>query len=440
MMPTPLKTIKSVDWTIILAVLLLMVLGILFIYSSGITIIGDIVSTEYRKQIVWVISGFLILLASIFIDIKRLSDYIPVLYSIFLLVLVYTKFFGKIVNGARSWLSIIGDYGIQPSEFMKIITVLFLARYLDRSSHEISSFKRFIISLSIIAIPMFLILIQPDFGTALVFLPIFLAMAYMGGINKRYLIFFIITGSIAIILTVMPLWQGMIVAKPIIVLRILYEKPFVYYVLIVILVSLVLAITGYRLYKKKYYYWSSYIALMLLLGLTASLLGQKGLKEYQIMRLVVFIDPSIDPLGSGWNILQSVTAIGSGGFAGKGFLQGTQSHYRYLPQQSTDFIFSIISEELGFIGGIFVFSLFFYILIRLAISIRGTRSLESSTILSGIFGIILFHFLINAGMAMGVMPITGIPLLFLSYGGSSLWAISLGVGISLGIGARRYES
>ena len=440
MMITPQKLIKSVDWTIILAVLLLMMLGILFIYSSGITVIGDIVSSEYKKQIVWAITGFLILIASTFIDTKRVSDYLPVLYIIFIILLVYTKYFGKVVNGARSWLPLVGEYGIQPSEFMKIVTVLFLARYLDRSSHETSSFKRFLISFSIIALPMILILIQPDFGTALVFLPIYLTMAYMGGINKRYLIFFVLTGSIAIVFTVMPLWQGMVATKSIMILRILYEKPFVYYVLIVIMISLFLALAGYRFYKKKYYYWSSYIALMLLLGLTASLLGQKGLKEYQIMRLVVFIDPGIDPLGSGWNILQSITAIGSGGFSGKGFLQGTQSHYRYLPQQSTDFIFSIISEELGFIGGVFIFALFFYILIRLAISIPGTRSLESSTFLSGIFGIILFHFLINTGMAMGVMPITGIPLLFLSYGGSSLWAISIGVGISLGIGARRYES
>ncbi|HPM72658.1 MAG TPA: FtsW/RodA/SpoVE family cell cycle protein, partial [Spirochaetales bacterium] len=176
------------------------------------------------------------------------------------------------------------------------------------------------------------------------------------------------------------------------------------------------------------------------LGLAFSLAGQRLLKDYQVKRLIVFLDPSIDPLGSGWNILQSITAIGSGGVAGKGFLQGTQSHYRYLPQQSTDFIFSIISEELGFIGGIVIFGLFFYILVRLALSMRKLRDVASSSFVAGVFGIIFFHFMINAGMAMGVMPITGIPLLFLSYGGSSLWSICIGVGLCLGVGARRYDS
>lgn len=434
------KLVRSVDWTIVLACALLMTIGILFIYSSGVTIAGDIATNEYKKQILWAVSALILLLSALLLDTNRISDYIPIIYGIFLVLLVYTMLFGKIVNGARSWLSIIGDYGIQPSEFMKVVTVLFLARYLDRSSHGISSFKRFLISFIIVAIPMVLILLQPDFGTALVFLPLYLSMAYIGGINKRYLVYFILVGAITMIFTVMPLWQGMIASKQSMMLRMLYEKPYVYYVLIVLAVSFILALAGLRLFKKRYYYWSAYIAFIVLSGLAASLVGQKALKEYQVMRLVVFLDPSIDPLGSGWNILQSITAIGSGGFYGKGFLQGTQSHYRYLPQQSTDFIFSIISEELGFIGGIFIFSLFLYILLRLAFSIRGTRKIEASTYVTGIFGILLFHFLINAGMAMGVMPITGIPLLFLSYGGSSLWAISIGVGLCLSIGARRYDS
>ncbi|HPB66351.1 MAG TPA: FtsW/RodA/SpoVE family cell cycle protein, partial [Spirochaetales bacterium] len=201
-----------------------------------------------------------------------------------------------------------------------------------------------------------------------------------------------------------------------------------------------LSLLGFRFFKKRYYYWLAYGSAIGSLGLAFSLAGQRLLKDYQVKRLIVFLDPSIDPLGSGWNILQSITAIGSGGVAGKGFLQGTQSHYRYLPQQSTDFIFSIISEELGFIGGIVIFGLFFYILVRLALSMRKLRDVASSSFVAGVFGIIFFHFMINAGMAMGVMPITGIPLLFLSYGGSSLWSICIGVGLCLGVGARRYDS
>ncbi|PKL26672.1 MAG: rod shape-determining protein RodA [Spirochaetae bacterium HGW-Spirochaetae-3] len=431
---------KAIDWTIILAISILMVIGILFIYSSGVTSAGDIVSAEYTKQIVWSITGLALLLAAILVDTKRIFDYMPLIYGFFIAILVYTRVFGKVVNGARSWIGLFGDYGIQPSEFMKIATALFLAYYLEKSSHESSSFKRFIASFSIVALPMGLILIQPDFGTALVFVPLYLAMAYIGGINRRYLLSFILTGGIAIILTVMPLWQQLIVAKPSILLRILYEKPYIYYALFILAFTVVLSLLGYRFFKRKYYYWTAYASMISTLGLGFSIVGQHFLKEYQVKRLIVFLDPSIDPLGSGWNILQSITAIGSGGVSGKGFLQGTQSHYRYLPQQSTDFIFSIISEELGFLGGIIVFALFFYILLRLTLSIRNVRSVSSASFVAGIFSIILFHFTINAGMAMGVMPITGIPLLFLSYGGSSLWAICIGVGLSLGIGARRYDS
>ena len=158
------------------------------------------------------------------------------------------------------------------------------------------------------------------------------------------------------------------------------------------------------------------------------------------MRLIVFMDPSIDPRGSGWNILQSITAIGSGGFLGKGFLQGTQSHYRYLPQQSTDFIFSIIAEEWGFIGAFIVFALFFVLLWRCVALLRSLRDRYAIYITAGVMGMLFFHFLINAGMAMGIMPITGIPLFFLSYGGSSLWTVLIAVGMLLGISARRYRT
>ena len=157
------------------------------------------------------------------------------------------------------------------------------------------------------------------------------------------------------------------------------------------------------------------------------------------MRLIVFIDPSIDPRGSGWNILQSMTAIGSGGFAGKGFLQGTQSHYRYLPQQSTDFIFSIIAEEWGFLGGFAVFALFFVILRRCILLLKTVKDNYANYVVAGVMGMVFFHFMINSGMVMGIMPITGIPLFFLSYGGSSLWTVLLSIGLLLGISARRYR-
>ena len=168
------------------------------------------------------------------------------------------------------------------------------------------------------------------------------------------------------------------------------------------------------------------------------MLAQKILKDYQIMRLVVFLDPDVDPQGAGWNILQSLTAIGSGGLFGKGFLKGTQSHYHYLPQQSNDFIFSIIAEEIGFFGSMVVFLCFFIILIRGFIIAYSSKDSFGSYICFGIIAMFFFHFVVNIGMAMGIMPITGIPLLFLSYGGSSLWTSMMAAGILINIYYRRY--
>jgi rod shape determining protein RodA len=214
----------------------------------------------------------------------------------------------------------------------------------------------------------------------------------------------------------------------------------VYYLILVAVVILGLSAWGWISYKKNYYFWIAYVTLAFVASISASVLAHKVLKEYQIMRLIVFMDPRIDPRGSGWNILQSITAIGSGGFLGRGFLQGTQSHYRYLPQQSTDFIFSIIAEEWGFLGGLTVFGLFLVLLRRSAAIMRSLRDKYSLYTTAGVMGMIFFHFMINAGMAMGIMPITGIPLFFLSYGGSSLWVILISIGLLLGISARRYRA
>jgi rod shape determining protein RodA len=178
---------------------------------------------------------------------------------------------------------------------------------------------------------------------------------------------------------------------------------------------------------------------MLFLGLGGSIAARAVLKDYQLMRLIIFLDPYVDPRGAGWNIIQSTTAIGSGGVTGKGFLMGTQSRLNYLPQQSTDFIFSILAEEWGFIGAFGVMLAYLMILlrgIRILSFARDDFALLAGT---GILAMIFFHFLVNVGMTMGMMPITGIPLMFLSQGGSSLWTAAMGVGILLNIYLRRYR-
>jgi rod shape determining protein RodA len=265
-------------------------------------------------------------------------------------------------------------------------------------------------------------------------------MIFIAGLDRRYIIFILAAILSAAVLTILPLWEKYILRNPTNFLYIFYQTPYVFYLLGACSLILILSAWGWISFKKKYYFWIAYIAILVAGSLLASYLARKALKEYQIMRLIVFLNPSVDPRGSGWNILQSITAIGSGGILGKGFLQGTQSHYRYLPQQSTDFIFSIIAEEWGFIGGFSVFTLYYILLRRCTNLLKTTTDSYAINIVAGIMGMIFFHFMINVGMVMGIMPITGIPLFFLSYGGSSLWVIMIAVGLLLGISARRYRT
>jgi rod shape determining protein RodA len=431
--------LAEMDLVILGSSIALVVIGILSIYSSGVTAEGVLVSKEYVKQIVWAVTGIGLMTFTAFVDYKRIKDYSFIFYAALAALLVFTRLFGKVVNGSRSWLGLVGDIGIQPSEFMKVATILFLAQYLAESEHE-SSLRRLGMSFAIILLPLGLILSQPDFGTALVFLPIFIFMIFVAGLDRRYIVFIIAFGLATSFLTVLPLWEKYILRSPTGFLFVLYTAPYSYAIVGAAVLIFALAVWGWSSFKKAYYFWIAYVSLVVSGSLLTSILAHKVLKEYQVMRLIVFLDPSIDPRGSGWNILQSMTAIGSGGIVGKGFLQGTQSHYRYLPQQSTDFIFSIIAEEWGFIGGLAVFALFFVIMRRSIFLLKTVKDAYATYIVAGILGMVFFHFLINAGMAMGIMPITGIPLFFLSYGGSSLWAVLLSMGLLLGISSRRYSA
>ncbi|GHV82037.1 rod shape-determining protein RodA [Spirochaetia bacterium] len=432
-----LRDFLGIDYVLLFAAITLTVFGILFIYSSGISSAGVQNSSEYTRQIIWAVAGLIIALVIAMIDYKRLYDISVYLYVGTLALLVYTCLFGRPVNGARAWIGI-GPFGIQPSEFAKITTILFLARYLDAFKRG-SSFTRFIVSSIIVLIPMGLILIQPDFGTSLVFIPILLVMTFIAGVSTRYILFIIACIAGTGILMVLPLWQTFIVRDALPSLNILLNVRFVGIAVAALTLILIIAFYGLIRYKKRYFYWICYSAGVAIFSLGASFASHKVLKDYQIMRLIVFLDPNVDPQGSGWNIIQSITAIGSGGLWGKGYLQGTQSHYRFLPEQSTDFIFSIFSEEWGFWGGIIAFGLFLLISLRLIKIMQTTTDSFGTFITAGLSAIYSFHFLVNVGMTMGIMPITGIPLLFMSYGGSAITAAMAGIGFALSVYMRRYR-
>lgn len=431
------KFISGLDYFILILALLLTAFGIASIYSAGIDSEGVRFSNEYSKQIIWAVSGLGIMIAAMALDISRLKDYTVFAYMAILLLLLYTRFAGRVVNGARSWIGV-GEYGIQPAEFAKTITILFLARYLDLSDQS-SSFKRLIASLGITGIPVLLILSQPDFGSALVFFPILIVMLYVGGIDRRYILFILLSIGFTFIFLMLPL-AGRYFFPGGNILDLFFQRPgYVVMLSGLFLIALALSLWGWLVFKKQYYFWLSYGLSVLDLSIVLALAGHKVLKDYQIMRLMVFLNPNVDPQGAGWNIIQSVTAIGSGGLAGKGFLQGTQSHARFIPQQSTDFIFSIIAEEWGFLGGLLLVALFCFLLYRMLGLVSSTKDRYSMLVCGGFFGMFAFHFMINVGMAIGIMPITGIPLYFISYGGSSLWAAFMAIGFLLGISSRRYR-
>lgn len=431
------KFLRYMDYSILFASLALAGIGIISIYSSGVDAEGVNTSTEYLKQALWAVSGFFLMLFAASFDISRFKDYSIFLYILLMVVLVYTRLAGKVVNGAKSWLGI-GDYGIQPSEFAKIATILFLARYLDASEQE-GDLARLVRSGFIIGLPAVLILSQPDFGTALVFFPILLFMIFTAGLNRQFIYFILATIMLTFGLLILPLSEKYLLHRTVPVLSVLHRAPYQWFVIAAVGLVTALSAWGWRRFRKTYYYRITYAGMLTGISLLMAIAGQKALKEYQIMRLMVFLDPDIDPRGSGWNIIQAITAIGSGGITGKGFLQGTQSHARYIPQQSTDFIFSIVAEEWGFLGGLAVFSLFLVIFLRCVHILATCKDRYSMYVTSGVFGMFFFHFMINAGMAMGIMPITGIPLYFLSYGGSSLWTAMSAIGLLLGISARRYK-
>jgi len=431
------KFITDIDYVLLAIMSVLIGIGVISIASAGIDADGVRFSTEYIKQIVWAATGALLALIALALDISRLKDYMVFVYMAVMLMLVYTRLGGRVVNGARSWLGI-GEYGIQPSEFAKIATVLFLAKYLDASAQS-SSLKRLATSGIIIGIPVLLILSQPDFGSALVFFPLLVAMLYIGGVDIRYVLYIVITVVITFMLMILPL-AGKYFFTAGNLIDLFYQRTALLAAIVGFFV-LVLSLSawGWLAFKKAYYFWLSYIFSSINLSIVISFIAHKVLKEYQIMRLMVFLNPNVDPQGAGWNIIQSVTAIGSGGVLGKGYLQGSQSHARFIPQQSTDFIFSIIAEEWGFLGSVVLIALFGYFLYRILKVIETTKDRYSILVCGGFFGMFLFHFLINVGMAIGIMPITGIPLYFISYGGSSLWAAMTAVGFILGISARRFR-
>jgi rod shape determining protein RodA len=430
-----LNDVLKVDYLLLLPALIILIIGIMFIYSSGITSEGEQVSDEFIRQIIWGAVGIVMAVLLSFVNYRRFYNMSLYLYFISLIPLIYALIFG---GYAARWVRIAG-FGIQVSEFVKITVIILLARYLADTDHNKDSFSRFLTCCAIAFLPMGLVLLQPDLGTALVYLAILIIMMFIAGVAMRYVAFMISCVGLTGILLVLPLWQQFIYRKPVPLMSLITSPKLILVVVLFLFLIAMIALFGYLKFKMRYFFWIVYSSAIIIFSVCASYAGRLILKGYQIMRLIVFLDPNVDPRGAGWNIIQSVTAIGAGGFTGRGYLQGTQSHYRFLPEQSTDFIFSIFSEESGFLGGLVVFSLFILICFRLLSTMRITADPFAKYLCAGLAGMYSFHFIINTGMTMGIMPITGIPLMLMSYGGSSVFTAMIGIGIALSVYVRRHN-
>jgi rod shape determining protein RodA len=427
------------DYALILSFIVLTILGILTIYSVGKaseTIRNP--DNEHIKQIYWAITGCVIFILLLFIHYQKLGEYAVIIYIVCILLLASTLLFGKRVRGAKSWISLFGSFGFQPSEFVKIGVILVLARFLDRIGDDIKSLKNVIISLIIVFIPIGLILLQPDFGTALVFIPIVFTMLFFSGIKYTHLISLLIIFGIALVLPLLVTFSNLTGSQGIAFFQILDDTKTVLLIATTFGALSFIFFLIYKITKKDILYKATSIFLIFFTGLVLSAILGKFLKPYQKERLIVFLKPTIDPYGSGYNIIQSKIAVGAGGLFGKGLFGGTQSQLGFLPERSTDFIFAIFAEAWGFIGSFFILALYGLFIYRGIAVILTAKDRYGSLVAAGIVGMFIFHIIINIGMTIGVMPITGIPLPFLSYGGSFLITCMIGASLLFNIEMRRW--
>lgn len=361
------KFLKNIEWSILICVIILIAIGCIALYSATQSTEHD----ELIKQLIWLGISIPIMIAVIFIDYELIVKISPIAYGLILISLI-AVLFTEPINGATSWF-IIGSFSIQPAEFAKIFVILTLALVIskiqEKGKSEISKPLKILLCLLVVAIPVILIIKQPDYGTAIAFIVATIFILFVSGINKKYIII-----SLILVAIILPL-----------------------------------------LYKFV-------------------------LPEHAKTRIDVFLNPNLDPRGSGYNIIQSKLAIGSGQLLGMGVTQGNQTQLGYLYPKTTDFIFSVIGEEMGFIIAGLIIVLYVILITKIIFIAKTAKDDKGSYIAIGIAGIFAFHMVENIGMTMGLLPITGVPLPFVSYGGSSLLTNLILIGLVLNVSGRRKKS
>lgn len=357
------RTLSRLDLNTIGVALLIAAIGCALVFSA--THAGAD-SHLFKRQVVWVLLGVAVMIFFIFVDYRVLLEVSPVLYGIGLVLLLYLLIWGRTTANVKSWIHIFG-FQFQPSEFVKIFTALLIARFFDNNRSSYLTLRSFLLVSVIIGVPVALIVVQPDFGTAASFAPLVAAAMFFGGIRAKH-------------------W--------------------------IVAILFALALAGGM--------WTSF------------------LKPYQKERVMTYLDPERDPLGSGYQVIQSKIAIGSGGLTGKGFKQGTQAKLEYLPARHTDFIFAVLGEEWGFVGVLVLLSLYLALVLAAFRIARAARDRAGTFLVICLVSFLVFHIVINVGMQIGLLPTTGIPLPLVSYGGSSTLMFFAAIGLILNVDYRKF--
>jgi rod shape determining protein RodA len=462
----------NLDWTTVFIYLLLVIIGWLNIYAAVYSeehnSIFDL-EMRYGKQMLWIVAALIMAATIMFIDLRFYTFFAYVIYALALLMLLAVAVLGKEVNGARSWFEL-GSLRIQPTEFAKVATCLALAKYLSSYNVKIEKLWTLFIVAIIIFVPSGIIMLQPDFGSVIVFLSLSFVL-YREGFPGGFLFFgFLLVFLFVFALVASPLTIIIFIISiallSLLVLNRSYREPIIglisilaifwlifgidklfsiqlSYYMILLISSIIASIATLvlNIFKKIPYAFWIVILMFIAIAFTYSVdyVFDNFLEQHQQQRVNIMLGKESDLRGAEYNVNQSKIAIGSGGFIGKGFLQGTQTKFNFVPEQSTDFIFCTVGEEWGFLGSLFVIGLFGLLLVRLIYLSERQRSAFSRIYGYGVASILFFHIAINIGMTIGALPVIGIPLPFFSYGGSSLWAFTILLFIFLRLDAGRLE-
>ena len=426
-------------WLFVFTILLAFC-GVAFVYSANYS--TEAIENPLRavdiKQVFFLFFGLVWMWIVSVINYKKIAEHSNLLFVGCVLLLLYTLFFGKVVNHSKRWISL-GPLTFQASEFVKIVMIVVIANYLNRYRDKMERLPHILGLFGIVLAPVFLIFLQPDLGTAIVFVPVTMVMLFVGGVSSKHFSAIILVGSLAAVIPLLLTYIDKMEGERSFFMEILGNTDYMFFLAIFfLLVSAALFIINLSLQNLVfenliYFFFATFLGL-----LAALIVETRLLRQYQKERLLAFINPYSDPWDLGYNVIQSQITVGSGGWLGKGFLQGTQSQLGFLPARSTDFIFSVIGEEGGFIISGLIVILFYFFIARLIKIAREVKDYLGGLIVVGITTMFTVQIFINIGMSIGIAPVTGLPLPFLTSGGSTLWASLIAVGLIFNIELNKY--